>query len=164
MVLLGTVRSTRALHGIVRPFTWSLPPVIERELRVASRRDGTYWNRVGAAAAGGVLFWSVMTARLATGRGSEAGRITFAAMAVLAALVVTGGVLGDAARAFVREKREETLGLLLLTPLKPSELAAGKLLAATLAGFYRFVAIIPILALPMLFGGVSLLQFLMLVL
>jgi len=155
--------STLALHYIVAHFPWSLPPVIERELRVAARRNATYWNRVGAGAAGGVLFWIVMTARLATGRVADAGRMTFGAMSALAALIVATGVLGEAARAFVREKREETLGFLLLTPLKPAELAAGKLLSATLSGFYRFVAIIPVLALPMLFGGVSLGQFLMLV-
>jgi hypothetical protein len=31
------------------PLAANLPPVVERELRVAARRDGTYWGRLGAA-------------------------------------------------------------------------------------------------------------------
>ncbi|MDB6033647.1 MAG: family transporter protein [Verrucomicrobiales bacterium] len=92
------------------------------------------------------------------------GRSAFSAVAVLSGLVVFVSALGLSSEAFVKEKREDTLGLLFLTPLRPIELVLGKLLSTSLPAFYRFVAVIPIMALPILLGGVSLADFLLLVL
>jgi hypothetical protein len=147
----------------IRP-SLSLPPIIERELRLAARRARTYWDRVGAAAAGAVLFLTVMNGQLASTHPATAGQFTFTVLASAGALLMVFTVLQLAAGAFSREKREDTLGLLFLTPLRPAEVAAGKLLSTSLGAFYRFVAMIPMLALPMLAGGVSFWDFLWLVL
>src|SRR5436190_9978036 len=127
-----------------------LPPVIERELRVASRRSWTYWSRVGAAASGGVMVCWVMAAQLVATRPAAAGQFTFRLLAGIAAFTVVASVLQLASEAFAREKREDTLGLLFLTPLQPIDLVLGKLVSTSLAAFYRFLAIVPLLALPML--------------
>ncbi len=143
---------------------FNLPPVIERELRVASRRPVTYWSRVGAAAAGGLIVCWIMAAQLMVNRPAAAGQFTFRMLAGIAAFTVIGSVLQLSSEAFAREKREDTLVLLFLTPLQPIDLVLGKLVSTSLAAFYRFLAIVPFLALPMLVGGVSVADFALLVL
>jgi ABC-type Na+ efflux pump permease subunit len=143
---------------------FSLPPVIERELRVASRRPATYWSRVGAAASGGVIVCWVGAAQLVATRPAAAGQFTFRLLAGIAAFTVVASVLQLSSEAFAREKREDTLGLLFLTPLQPIDLVLGKLVSTSLAAFYRFLTIVPFLALPMLLGGVRVQDFVLLVL
>src|SRR6266446_3455999 len=53
------------------------------------------------------------------------------------------------------EKREGTLGLLFLTDLKGYDIVFGKLAATSLSGFFGLLAIVPVLGLPMMMGGVS---------
>jgi ABC-type transport system involved in multi-copper enzyme maturation permease subunit len=53
------------------------------------------------------------------------------------------------------EKREGTLGLLFLTDLKGYDVVFGKLVATSLNGFYALLAVVPILALPLLLGGIT---------
>lgn len=140
-----------------------LPPIIERELRVAARRPGTYWSRTGAAASGLIIVWFVMFAQLKFTPTALVGQMTFRLLAWIAALTVVGSVVQLASEAFAREKREDTLGLLFLTPLRPVDLVLGKLVSTSLAAIYRFVALIPLLAVPMLTGGVAAWDFVLLV-
>lgn len=139
-----------------------LPPVVDRELRLAARRASTYWSRVGAASTGIVIaalfFWNPVI------MAGPAGQTAFRVMAFVAAWTAAGTVVQLASGAFAREKREDTLGLLFLTPLRPIDIVTGKLVSTSLAAFYRFLAIVPALGLPMLAGGVSWRDFLLLVL
>src|SRR5205807_7416749 len=57
------------------------------------------------------------------------------------------------------EKREGTLGFLFLTDLRGYDVAGGKLLATSLRGFYGLLAVLPILAITLLMGGVTGAQF-----
>jgi hypothetical protein len=57
------------------------------------------------------------------------------------------------------EKREGTLGLLFLTDLKGYDVICGKLAASSLNAIYGLVAILPVLALPVMLGGVTFWQF-----
>ncbi|HWN94294.1 MAG TPA: ABC transporter permease [Methylomirabilota bacterium] len=147
---------------ITIPF--DLPPIVERELRVAARRPVTYWSRVAAASSGMIIIWWVMTAQLALAPAVMAGRVTFRLLAGIAAATVFASVLQLSSEAFAREKREDTLGLLFLTPLQPIDLVVGKLVSTSLAAFYRFLAMIPLIAVPMLVGGVTLADFVLFVL
>jgi hypothetical protein len=52
------------------------------------------------------------------------------------------------------EKREGTLGLLFLTDLKGYSVILGKMLATSLNSFYALTAIFPVLAIPLLLGGI----------
>src|SRR5439155_4404128 len=54
-----------------------------------------------------------------------------------------------------QEKRERTLGLLFLTDLKGHDVVLGKLAATSLRGFYGLLAIFPVLAVPLLMGGIT---------
>lgn len=123
----------------------------------------TYWSRTGAAALAMLFGWTVITAQQASRVPVAAGQVAFVLLAIVATIVVVTAVLQSAAEAFAREKKEDTLGLLFLTPLKPYELAAGKLISTSLPAFYRFVAMVPVLGLPILAGGVSMGDFLVLV-
>src|SRR6185436_16415795 len=53
------------------------------------------------------------------------------------------------------EKREGTLGLLFLTDLKGYDVVTGKLVANSLNGFYGLLAILPVVALALLMGGLT---------
>lgn len=54
-----------------------------------------------------------------------------------------------------REKREGTLGLLFLTPLKAFDVVVAKIMAQTLRTGTLLVAALPVMLLPVLTGGVS---------
>ncbi|MFO1501189.1 MAG: ABC transporter permease subunit, partial [Verrucomicrobiota bacterium] len=57
------------------------------------------------------------------------------------------------------EKRDGTLGLLFLTDLKGFDVVFGKLAASSLNSIYGLLAVLPLLAIPLVLGGVTLLQF-----
>src|SRR5205085_11959000 len=88
---VATRNARSSLPEMTTPF--SLPPIVERELRIASRRPATYWSRVGAAAAGGITISWVLAAQLAAARPAMAGQLTFRIIAGIAAFTVIGGVL-----------------------------------------------------------------------
>ena len=133
-------------------------PIAERELRVASRRGGTYWLRFFVVAA---LIAISTWAFLVTGRlqPQKVGKILF--------YTLTGGVMFYSWLAGLRftadclseEKRDGTLGLLFLTDLRGYDVVVGKLLANSLAVFYCVLAVLPVLAIPLLMGGVEVAEF-----
>jgi ABC-type transport system involved in multi-copper enzyme maturation permease subunit len=58
------------------------------------------------------------------------------------------------------EKREGTLGLLFLTDLKGHDVVLGKLAATSVHVFYGLLAVFPVMAIPLLAGGVAVEEFL----
>src|SRR6266480_4982529 len=129
-------------------------PIVERELRAASRRRGTYWNRAVAALAailifGGALFFEAHQPP------KELGKDIFNALAGLFLLSSLVAGIRYTADCLSEEKREGTLGLLFLTDLKGYDVVLGKLAATSLNAFYGLIAIFPVLAIPLLAGGVA---------
>src|ERR1044071_6463234 len=57
-----------------------------------------------------------------------------------------------------RERREGTLGLLFLTPLRSYDVVLGKAVAASFDMVLGLLTVLPLLSLPLLMGGVTLLQ------
>jgi ABC-type transport system involved in multi-copper enzyme maturation permease subunit len=129
-------------------------PIVARELRIAARRPGTYWVRSGAALAILVIgAWSfVMNQRQATQVIAMGLFSILTGSAVLYCLLSGVWFTSDC---LSEEKREGTLGLLFLTDLKGYDVVFGKLVATSLNGFYAVLAAVPILALPLLLGGVT---------
>jgi len=128
-------------------------PIVGRELAVASRRAGTYWLRFWVAAGALVIFF--ILALNSTSSVTEMGHDVFAFMgsvtlgfSMLAGVVLTADSLSA-------EKREGTLGLLFLTDLKGYDVVLGKLAANSLHAFFGLLAVFPVLALPLLTGGLS---------
>ena len=130
-------------------------PIAERELRVAARRPGTYWLRLGCA----LFFAAVWFTGMATGlhRGSlyVVNRSIFQWMTAFAFIIGSLAGLALTADCLSREKREGTLGLLFLTDLHGFDIVLGKLSAKAIHVLYALLAITPILALPLLVGGVG---------
>ena len=129
-------------------------PIVARELRVASRRPGTFWVRSGAALA--ILVVGSWYFLMYSGR--PAHEIAMGLFWILTASAVLYCLLSGVrftADCLSEEKREGTLGLLFLTDLKGYDVVLGKLVASSVNGFYAVVAVVPILALPLLLGGVT---------
>src|SRR5205807_2027360 len=132
-------------------------PIVERELRVAARRKGTYWLRFGLVL-GTMVIWFLLLGT-ATSSSAQRGKIMFTAIGIIAlGFCLFAGVFLTA-DCLSEEKREGTLGLLFLTELKGYDVVFGKLIATSLHAFFGLLAILPLLALPLLMGGVTVGEF-----
>jgi len=129
-------------------------PIVARELRIAGRRPGTFWVRSGAALAILVIgTWFFLM-----NQGQPTQVIALGLFSILTGSAVLYCLLSGVwftADCLSEEKREGTLGLLFLTDLKGYDVVFGKLAATSLNGFYAVLATVPILALPLLLGGVT---------
>lgn len=129
-------------------------PIVERELRVAARRRGFYRGRAVAAGiallVGAVTYWANRFEAP-----SELGVILFVALSTLALFfsLLAGAVF--TADSLSAEHREGTVGLLFLTDLKGHDVILGKLVAAAVPAVLSLLAVLPILAVAVLFGGVA---------
>src|SRR5580658_4826277 len=129
-------------------------PIVERELREGSRRRGTYWLRVRVAfqalligVAGYFVNFFQPTLKL--------GTVLFWGLSGVSLLFCLLAGRRSTADCISLEKREGTLGLLFLTDLKGYDVVLGKMAATSIAGFYALVGIFPVLAIPLLTGGIT---------
>jgi len=127
-------------------------PVIERELRAAARRPFTYHLRVfGVLALLVALGLFVSRGDLGPGFGKELFRwlhgALFLAIWALIPLLCMDVISG--------ERREGTLPLLFLTPLKARDIVYAKTLTQGLRTLTLWLAVLPVLAVAVLAGGVS---------
>ncbi len=128
-------------------------PIVERELRVASRRRVTYWGRLVAAAGGAVLTAWMLVVFSTTG--APNGAVLFRGLAALLFVYAAIGGIQVTSDSLSRERRESTLGLLFLTDLKGYDIVAGKLAATTFNMLYTMMAVMPVLAVALLLGAVT---------
>jgi len=129
-------------------------PIVARELRIASRRRATYWLRSGAALTLiiiGVWFFLMMP----PDKPQDVARVLFGILTGAAVLYCLLSGVRTTADCLSEEKREGTLGLLFLTDLKGYYIVLGKLAATSFSGFYGVLAVVPMLAIPLLMGGVT---------
>jgi hypothetical protein len=130
-------------------------PIVEREMRTATRKRRTHWSRViVAAAACATTAWLLLQTGLNLPP-QRVGVTLFTALAQLGfyACLLPGVLL--TADCISQEKRDGTLGLLFLTDLKGSDIVFGKLVATSAHAFYGLLAIFPVMAIPLLAGGVT---------
>ncbi len=129
-------------------------PILGRELRVRGRSRANHWGRLGVVTVGLLaclppLLWSSpLSSAPATGRAA------FNAM-VGAVFVLCCGAALLTADSISRERRDGTLGLLLLTRVRGFEVLLGKLVSSGLASALGLAALLPVLMLPVLAGGVT---------
>jgi ABC-type transport system involved in cytochrome c biogenesis permease component len=129
-------------------------PIVERELRVASRRRSTFFGRLAGALIAMVVGGWLMIA-MNNEPPNEMGKVLFI---LLSAMLFTYSLAAGAritADCLSEEKREGTLGLLFLTDLKGYDIVLGKLAANSVNTFYGLLAAFPVLAISLLMGGVS---------
>jgi len=127
-------------------------PVIVRELRSQARQPFTFWLRmlgVGALLGGGFIF--TVNSALTPARGAAFfGLLHLMLLCAVWILVPLG-----AADCLSRERREGTLGLLFLTPLRATDIVVAKGLSHGWRGLTLLVAVLPVLTIPFLLGGVT---------
>lgn len=133
-------------------------PVITRELQVQARQAST--NRMRWIAAGAVmLIWCLLMTVGNNASPHERAQVIFVAISVVClGYVMLAGVF-QTADCISEERREGTLGLLFLTDLKGYDVVLGKLASTSLHSFYTFLAVVPVMALPLLMGGMTVGEF-----
>ena len=131
-------------------------PIAHRELIVAARRRSTYRIRLLATLIAILTStWLIMV----TGESAQPGVLgreifmTLATFAFFYALMAGTWITSDC---LSEEKRNGTLGLLFLTDLRGYDIIFGKLVATSVNSVYGVLAIVPVLSIPALMGGVSL--------
>jgi hypothetical protein len=133
-------------------------PIVARELRVASGKFRSHWMRLFMAVTGMlVLGFTLEIARLGR-RGSSTQVFQILSWyaflyCLFAGVLTTVDSLGS-------EKRENTLGLLFLTDLHGCyDIVLGKQAANSLNCLMGLLAMLPVLAIPILMGGVRYYEF-----
>ena len=131
-------------------------PIVTRELRVAARQRSTFWVRVAAAITGLVIGGGCLALTQFGGSSSaQVGSMLFVALTWICLGAALGAGLFFTSDCLSEEKRDGTLGLLFLTDLRGYDIVLGKLLATSLRGAYALLAVLPILAVTQLMGGVT---------
>jgi ABC-type transport system involved in multi-copper enzyme maturation permease subunit len=126
-------------------------PIIVRELRAEARHPVNYVLRtLGAAILTGFLGFFLWDAD-----NTQSGGNAFRALSIIAFCVIWIAAPLMTADCLSREKREGTLGLLFLTPLKPIEIVLGKGAIHAIRSLTLLLAGIPILTIPFVLGGIT---------
>ncbi len=128
-------------------------PIVERELRLASRRKSTFIIRCTAALL--ALSLAGLASLVAAMSRRSGGQHVFNALSYYVFILALLGGIFLAADCLSRERREGTLGFLFLTDLKGYDVVLGKFMAISLNAFYGLLAVLPILGLSLLAGGVT---------
>jgi hypothetical protein len=135
-------------------------PIVERELRLRSRKRQSYYGRSATALVTMLVSFGTVGLSLLLGRTpGEIGVDLFCVLTGLAfvAVVLAGPLI--TADCLSEEKREGTLGLLFLTDLRGYDIMIGKLVGVALPACYALLAAVPLLALPFFMGGVMAVEF-----
>jgi ABC-type transport system involved in multi-copper enzyme maturation permease subunit len=127
-------------------------PVISREMRASARQPFTFHLRTLGA---GTLILTSLVFGLFYGFRPDMGEKLFGALHASLFIAIWILVPLLTADCLSRERREGTLGLLFLTPLRPGELVVAKGFANGLRALSLLFAVIPILTIPLLLGGTS---------
>lgn len=136
-------------------------PVAVKELSGSARRLPTYVGRVLYVGLIAVVLFGFWRERGGSGSGfrlspseyAEIGRSLFEALLWLQMTFVTLAAIAAAADQIPREVRAGTLGLLLLTPLTPRAIAAGKWKAAMAQAASLVFCGVPAMAICVYLGG-----------
>lgn len=127
-------------------------PVIVRELRQQARQRYTYAMRV--AGAGLTIFAAAVFAFQYSFEPFVGGRL-FGGLYLTLFFAIWVLIPLSASDCISRERREGTLGLLFLTPLRAREIVIAKAVAHGLRAIILLLAALPVLTIPFLLGGVS---------
>ncbi|HWX18649.1 MAG TPA: ABC transporter permease subunit [Candidatus Binatia bacterium] len=127
-------------------------PMVERELRASARQGSTFHLRVlGVLAALGASAVFV----LGHGLGQNVGGGLFADLHFTLFWAIWIFIPFLTADCISRERRDGTLGLLFLTPLRPKDIVVAKGLVHGLRALTLWLVVLPVVAIAFLLGGIS---------
>lgn len=131
-------------------------PIVERELRVASRGKAPYrWRTLVVAMGLAVMAYLTLSLVAQNAPAETQGLMLFFALVAISAGYALFSGLTVTADCVSREKREGTLGLLFLTDQRGADIIFGKLTASSLNTVYGLFGLLPLLGIPIMLGGVS---------
>jgi ABC-type Na+ efflux pump permease subunit len=130
----------------------SVWPVLQRELREGARRPVNHRLRLLSATVGTLVLWGMSSN---VGGTAQMGGWFLGGLHTWFLALVFLFVPALTADCIAREKRDGTLGLLFLTPLSAGGIVAGKVLAQALRVFTLWLAVLPILTISFVAGGVT---------
>jgi hypothetical protein len=90
-----------------------------------------------------------------TGGGGQSGEAVFLILFYGLMIFCLFEGIRTSALGITEERQDGTLGLLFLTPLSSLDVLLGKLSGAGLTALYGLIAVIPVLAFPLILGGVT---------
>lgn len=134
----------------------NLFPIAIREARLIARRPHTFHIRWLVAAIG--LYYVAYEALLSQAIRplvATPGAIAFSRLSMVGMMFAAFAGAIFSADSISRERREGTLRLLFLTPLKAHDIIAGKFVSAAAVPLASLLALLPLLAVPLLMGGVQ---------
>jgi ABC-type transport system involved in multi-copper enzyme maturation permease subunit len=158
------LRGARGGRGRVGRGVSLLGPIFNREWLTVPRRSSHYFVRsayLGTIWAVGVAAWQMTVGwgRMPTlGDASRFGLLLFEVLTGVQLVLLVFFAALSAASAVMLEKDRRTFVLLLLTDLRSYEIVLGKLLGSLLPIVLLLLGMLPVLALLILLGGVSLAQ------
>ncbi len=130
-------------------------PLLVRELRQALRLPRLPWTITAAVALIGLGMLTIGSLQVTQGKMAQLGSYLFQGFVSIVLLYVCLVGPATAAGAIALEREGKTLEPLLLTSLAPKDIARGKFLAAFATLGVQVVALLPLAAIPFLFGGVT---------
>ena len=134
---------------------FDLGAVLIRELRIGSRRGSGHLLRLAVTSTAFlVLALTVLSAREG-GLNGETGRGILRTIGCLGTFLFGFGACLSSSASIRSERRERTLGLLMLTPLRPTGVLLGKFCSISFQFLLCLLAIVPILSLPLFSGGTT---------
>jgi len=129
-------------------------PVVGRELKVASRQRSLYVGRTVFATVS-IVITGLFMFFMQTAAPSTMGMSLFYTLSSFTFFYCAMSGIWVTSDCISEEKREGTLGLLFLTDLKGYDVVFGKLAATSLKSVSGLLAVMPVLAIPLLLGSVS---------
>jgi len=129
-------------------------PIVGRELKVASRQRSLYVGRTVFALVS-IFITCMFMFFMQAAAPSTMGMSLFYTLASFAFFYCAMAGIWITSDCVSEEKREGTLGLLFLTDLKGYDVVFGKLTATSLKSVSGVLAMLPVLAIPLLLGSVS---------
>jgi len=130
-------------------------PIVERELRVAARRRSAFWIRLVGAGGGVVCGFGVLSVDPPWAAPAVSGGTLLSALTWLVFCICLAAGPALTADLLSSERREGTLGLLFLTDLRGLDVVLGKAVAASVAAVFGLLAVLPVMAVSILLGGVQ---------
>lgn len=130
-------------------------PLLVRELRQSLRLARLPWTITAAVALIGLGMLSVGSLEATKSRSAQLGVALFQAFVTILILYVALVGPATAAGSIAQEREGRTLEPLMLTSLSAKDIARGKFLAGYATVGVQVLAIFPLAAIPLLFGGVT---------
>jgi ABC-type transport system involved in multi-copper enzyme maturation permease subunit len=122
-------------------------------LRLLARQGQLFWIRIVGATVGFATLAFLLLGEVHVGAGLGA-QIFHALNAILFFTILSVGPLLTC-DCIAREKREGTLGLLFLAPLSGRAIVFSKVAVNAVRAFTLLLAILPMMSLPLVFGGIT---------